>query len=107
MTTEETGRGHTPGPWRVFLTRDGRSVIGVGDRDGGGITDQGDVSTNNQGVWRSGSEKSANARLIAAAPELLEALLAIVNGPGLECIPDADVQVAIKAAIRKATEVSQ
>ena len=68
---------HTPGPWKVFLSPNGQRVIGVGDRNAGGITDQGDVSTNDQGVWRSGPEKIANAYLIAAAPDMLAALEAI------------------------------
>ena len=65
--------GYTKGPWKVFRTTDGRTILGVGDSRGGGITDRGDISTNYQGIWRSGSEKEANVRLIAAAPELLDA----------------------------------
>jgi hypothetical protein len=62
---------HTPGPWRVFLTKDGRRVIGIGELTGEGIADCG------FGVWRGGSaEAIANAYLIAAAPELLAALKA-------------------------------
>lgn len=63
--------GHTPGPWKVFTTTDGRKVVGVGEMTGDGITDCG------FGVWRQGSDEClANARLIAAAPDLLAALLA-------------------------------
>lgn len=69
----------TPGPWKVFRAKNG-VVIGVGDREAGGITDCGDVSTNDQGVWRSGKERDANARLIAAAPELFAELQQFVNG---------------------------
>lgn len=39
----------------------------------------------------------------AAAPDLLEALLAIQNGPRIECIPDNDVQDMVRAAISRAT----
>lgn len=110
---------HTPGPWRVFTTPDGRRVIGVGDRTGGGITDQGDVSTNDQGVWRSGKEKLANARLIAAAPDLLEALkdcLAALTDPVVGTIygddPDwyrkvNDAADKAAAAVAKATSTEQ
>lgn len=45
----------------------------------------------------------ANARLIAAAPDLLEALMAIIDGPGLSSVPDNDVQALITSAITKAT----
>lgn len=59
---------HTPGPWRLFMTTDGRKLIGIGESTGEGIADHG------FGTWRSGEEQLANARLIAAAPDLLEAL---------------------------------
>ena len=64
----------TPGPWQVFTTADGRSLLGVGDRNSTGISDCGDVTTNDLGIWRSGKERRANAALIAAAPALYEAL---------------------------------
>lgn len=63
---------HTPGPWRVFRSTDGRVIIGIGESDGGGITDAG------FGTWRDGAEQEANAQLIAAAPELLAALKSLV-----------------------------
>jgi hypothetical protein len=59
---------HTPGPWQVFTTKDGTRFIGIGDADGVGVTDP------RFGLWRGGQEREANARLIAAAPDLLEAL---------------------------------
>jgi len=59
---------HTPGPWRVFTSPRGTKIIGIGTLDGDGITDCG------FGVWRGGSDEAmANARLIAAAPDLLAA----------------------------------
>lgn len=94
---------HTPGPWRVFLTRDGRHVIGVGDKNAGGITDQGDVATNDQGVWRSGPEKIANAHLIAAAPELLDALSKAVKWLAISDDPRCEKDLnAAEAALAKA-----
>ncbi len=55
---------HTPGPWKVFTTKDGTQVIGIGELNGAGVADCG------FGVWRGGSKEAlANARLIAAAPE--------------------------------------
>ena len=56
---------HTPGPWKVYRTKDGTAILGIGDAESGGITDA------NFGLWRSGEEREANARLIAAAPALL------------------------------------
>lgn len=65
---------HTPGPWKVFTTSDGSKVIGIGDRNGEGVADCG------FGIWRGGSEEAlANARLIAAAPDLLSALKALMQ----------------------------
>ena len=64
-----TDTKYTPGPWKVFKARDGHNIIGIGDINGEGITDCG------FGVWRGDSiEALANATLIAAAPDLLEAL---------------------------------
>lgn len=90
---------HTPGPWRVFLTRDGQTVIGVGDRKGQGITDQGDVSTNDQGVWRSGREKKANAQLISAAPDGLEVASDICAILDEHCAHDGEALVYDHEAI--------
>lgn len=57
----------TRAPWKVFRASNGK-LLGIGDADGGGITDA------YGGLWRSGKEMEANANLIAAAPELYEAL---------------------------------
>ena len=57
---------HTPGPWAVYRAKNGK-LLGVGDARAEGVTDP------FGGLWRSGAEMEANARLIAAAPELLEA----------------------------------
>lgn len=77
---------HTPGPWRV----QGTGIWG-GHADG--------LERLIAGLWThyvGQQQTEANARLIAAAPELLEALKALLS-------PDAegDVDMAI-AAIRKA-----
>lgn len=58
---------HTKGPWKVFYAANG-TMLGVGQVTGLGIADA------DGGLWGPGGEKEANARLIAAAPELLEAL---------------------------------
>lgn len=102
------GAKFTPGPWKVFYTRDGRIILGVGDKDGCGITDQGDVSTNDQGLWRSGTEQKANARLIAAAPDLLAALIGMLPETERDAVNGTSptfVQCeAARAAIAKAVQ---
>ena len=62
--------GTTPGPWKVYYTKNGQTVIGIGDRTGGGIVDP------EFALWRSGKEQRANARLIAAAPLMFDVLAA-------------------------------
>lgn len=69
----------TPGPWKIFWAKDAfgkeksHLIIGIGELNGEGVADCG------FGVWRGGSDEAiANARLIAAAPELFEALSAVV-----------------------------
>ena len=67
--------GHTKGPWKVFLVKSGPNkgqLLGVGEETGEGVADA------YGGLWGSGGEKLANAHLIAAAPELLEALEKLV-----------------------------
>lgn len=93
---------HTPGPWRIARTSDGREVI---------AEDAGQILTiaYAQAYLHKASpddEARANARLIAAAPALLKACEAIITdlerfvsrqGPG----PDARL-AALKAAIAQA-----
>ena len=62
---------HTPGPWRVADNMHGINnvpVHGVVDKQGMAIANCGN-----------GSDSSINARMIAAAPELLDALLKTVR----------------------------
>jgi hypothetical protein len=96
---------HTPGPWKVYMATTGFHVIGIGKAsDGQGITDGG------FGVWGGGDAESlANARLLAAAPDLLEALSELVEvlrkeAPGTALNNHRFDALGIKAndAIRKA-----
>lgn len=88
----------TPGPWVAspFTVRDRLNQIEVADC----------VTERNQTLPL--DEREANARLIAAAPELLEALLFIVN----DAEPGEDAQLTVEgynracAAIAKAREGS-
>lgn len=58
---------HTPGPWHV--TKDGRSeeIVRAADASGKPIAS----------MWMNGDSMEANARLIAAAPEMLAVLEAV------------------------------
>ena len=101
MTTK-----HTPGPWYVGSgTHEGRNIYSVASvTDDEGFTYQPIVaSAEDDGIkcW------DANARLIAAAPDLLAALDALllryvmaIGNEGIECHQ-------ARAAIRKATGEQQ
>ena len=92
----------TPGPWRVYRTATG-FVMGIGDDSGDGITD------GRFALWRGhDDEAEANARLIAAAPDMYEALkLAYRNFEGFGGTDGHDkaneALPIIRAAIAKAT----
>jgi hypothetical protein len=70
----EEAMSHTPGPWHAEFGPQGGYVISDDER---GHT----VCLRSPWPMRMG-ESEANARLIAAAPDLLSALEALVNGPG-------------------------
>lgn len=65
--------GHTPGPWRLKRNHSGEEFGAVLGRDGDL------VATTGYQVRVGSNEDDANARLIAAAPELFETLGAIVH----------------------------
>ena len=105
---------HTPGPWRAPLAGiyapDGAMVASVGSRDI--IANQRKTLPRQRNVY----EVDANARLIAAAPELLSALQAIkarlcgawdhpvlLARGELSTATEADVLGYANAAIAKAT----
>lgn len=95
---------HTPGPWQVNASSDHRSWGYVRRED-----DERKVIAIAQVFRRHGwDEYQANARLIAAAPEMLTALQAIA-GMTVEDSTDHAQLVALciaiaRAAIAKATE---
>lgn len=68
---------HTPGPWRVWMKPAGRGTVPF-------VQAEGDSEAIAQvfGGERSSEAREANANLIAAAPELLEALKNIENDDG-------------------------
>jgi hypothetical protein len=63
---------HTPGPWSVEDEREDR--IAVRSEDGALIADCCDGHYNDSGDFIRAAESLPNARLLAAAPDLLEAL---------------------------------
>jgi hypothetical protein len=89
-------QGHTPGPWFVgddycVSTREGYAIARVTTMDDFPAIDEDQVK---QGE----AVALANARLIAAAPDLLEALQNLLTGPTW---PGA--QMTARAAIARAT----
>ena len=87
---------HTPGPWRVSASKRGGFDIVADNRGthGGPFV----VASRNDIDHRS-EESLANCRLIAAAPEMLEALQAVLASGGEDWETGACV---IRAAIAKA-----
>lgn len=90
---------YTPGPWRALRRGMGQSIVGA---DGAAV-----ASTGNS--QRYPGEKAANARLLAAAPELLAAceglLAALAYYYNLSDLPTEVVEAeeAARLAVRKAT----
>ena len=69
------GMMHTPGPWRVssesprIITKDDRAI-----GSDAGFLIASTMGNDNSGFYASEQEADANARLIAAAPRMLEVL---------------------------------
>lgn len=85
---------HTPGPWEMNVGQDGAVVY---------HPDQGTIAD----IPMDLSAHPHNARLIAAAPELLEALRELLNAPDPDEVEDATPRfravMKAHAAIAKAT----
>jgi hypothetical protein len=82
---------HTPGPWRIdSKTRFGDYTIAAGDS----------VKTCE---FIAKTQNEANAQLIAAAPDLLAALIAMINRYGDKSEhPFCDASISARAALAKA-----
>lgn len=94
---------HTPGPWVVLsFYKDGSHPFIQSTTD---INHPRYLIASVQGNGMSITEQSANAKLIAAAPELLEALVQILGWrelrDGME-FPTERIEVIARAAIAKA-----
>jgi hypothetical protein len=98
---------YTPGPWKVETWKYNNNT-----REVLTIQTQCDAIAQTCGIWRDGddssAEEAANARLIAAAPDLLAALDALTEwgcthtGPRDDNSPH-ELLIAARAAIAKAT----
>ena len=106
MTPATTSPAHTPGPWTIHESAFSSALvkelhIGTPTRTAACVYD--DCAA---GILVR-SEVEANARLIAAAPDLLAALECILKryeSAGVQCYPEARREViAARAAIAKAT----
>ncbi len=79
---------YTPGPWKVTTDRHGRPTMvfsvsrgkGVAKTAWDGYAEQSD---------KEAAEEAANARLIAAAPDLLEALKKLLESEDLDIYPSS------------------
>lgn len=90
--------GHTPGPWEVV----GGGYPGVLHVKGPPLPIT--IVTSALDIDFAGSlEREANARLIAAAPELLEALLGMIVSYELEASPLNPALLKARAVLAKAT----
>lgn len=104
MTEQKIVRKHTPGPWvvdpcsarEISLESNKHFVIASiinADPDG-----------NRQNKWFFGEESKANAKLIAAAPCLLEALDSLlITAEGYGMGENCAAYLSARAAIAKAT----
>jgi len=84
---------HTPGPWNV-------TGLYVRERDGGLIASILDLW---HGQRTPKAEKNANARLIAAAPDMLFALHRCIDALAANDAPNCEAAKEARAAITKAT----
>lgn len=97
---------HTPGPWTTQEVSNGD--IHINHYSGSEL--EGNRASGNIGVvdGKRGEMNRANARLIAAAPELLEVALALVGAPpkyevgGVATLSTLEVVEMARAAIAKA-----
>jgi hypothetical protein len=91
---------HTPGPWAACGDYPYGMTTVCDYRGGKGPYTP--VAICGQGIDRPQDERDANARLIAAAPELLAALETVANSIAMGMTHN-EVQAFARAAIAKAT----
>jgi hypothetical protein len=86
---------HTPGPWEVDQDASGTYFVGNNETIGWVC----DIDQIAEDEWERGPVTMANARLVAAAPDLLAALQWIARVNAM----DYEYQERARAAIAKAT----
>lgn len=96
MATETKQVKHTPGPWHVGVER--KQCVYSGVAEVAGTKFIADLSN----PFDDGDTIQANARLIAAAPDLLEACKAISTDPGDMASGHEQALKLVRAAIAKA-----
>lgn len=87
---------HTPGPWAATYKHLGDAPF---------VVESGQPGEPNGGCYMAecyGPDAEANARLIAAAPELLEALELLLFAPPSGCVDHHAIDAKARAAIAKA-----
>jgi hypothetical protein len=99
MSTD-TRASYTPGPWQVAEGPDDMDDAVFLVRHGCGIRIAEVIAVDHPYMMRNGE---ANARLIAAAPELLEALQLVLRDSDAGCLR-VDTCEHIKALIHRVTE---
>lgn len=93
--------GHTPGPWKI--SAECQTII-IDDRSpfGNGVLIASCMGNDHSGFYATASQANANASLIAAAPELLEACKSALDW--LQGWESAEpFSATLRAAIAKAT----
>jgi hypothetical protein len=97
---------HTPGPWRYHLGRGANPRFHIQDVGGYQIASTTELVRHKQ-AHEENEAREANARLIAAAPELLEALTALLEASEtIDAYEDllSEPERKARAAIAKATQ---
>jgi hypothetical protein len=74
MAHQPTSPAHTPGPWILSESDSAASSFGIADANGSSIASVGDGRHDG-----APEESAANARLIAAAPDLLDACMTLAE----------------------------
>ena len=95
----------TPGPWQPVFNPDseyGDNATSIYSEDGIYVADVYRGYVGSEGLTE--VEQKANAHLIAAAPEMLDVLMEIINGEG-KFVMTADTHRKARAAIAKALGV--
>lgn len=87
--------GFTPGPWRIDP-----DATFIGDHYVG--TDQADIALMADWSIDLEPEQWANARLIAAAPDLYDALRLVLDTYGYDSSTDSSIWQTVTSAIAKA-----